>query len=35
MLSLFEPKIATAVNEHLGIKDEVPTTEQNGKLNFV
>lgn len=32
MLSVFEPKIALAVNEYLGIKNEAPPIDQNGKF---
>lgn len=34
MLSIFEPKIAIAVNEHLGIKNDVTPFDQNGRLNI-
>lgn len=34
-LSVFEPKIANAVNEYLGIKNETPSIEQNGMSNFI
>lgn len=34
-LSVFEPKIADAVNEYLGIKNETPSTAQNGMSKFI
>lgn len=33
MINVFEPKIEIAVNEYLGIKNEVPLTEVNGLSN--
>lgn len=34
-LSVFEPKIADAVNEYLGIKSDTPSITQNGMFKFI